>query len=79
MRGHVPGHLRVEFEEYLDYWYCKCEEPDLGDMSINHLLGKLWNCTDTLPSRYCGALDIPQGSSYAKAVRKFKEQLEAAE
>lgn len=39
------------------------------------LIGQLWNCTDCLPGSICGDLDLPQGSSYATAVRKLRDEL----
>jgi hypothetical protein len=39
------------------------------------LIGQLWNCTDIMPSTLCNVLDLPQGSSYAMGVRKFKSEM----
>jgi hypothetical protein len=38
------------------------------------LLGQLWNCTDALPSSISSALDLPRGSTYARAARKVKRR-----
>lgn len=39
----------------------------------NWLLGKLWNDRSILPSIDCNVIEIPQGSTYAQAVRKLKD------
>jgi hypothetical protein len=77
---HSQGHLRGMFMGYLFYYhsYSGREKPDLLGMTIEQVIGKLWNCTDILPAEGCSLLGIPQGSTYAIAVRKFKEQLGAA-
>lgn len=71
--GHAPGHLREAFQEWLDAdsdsdWV----EIDGERHPIDWLLGKLWNSSDVLPASYCQDLDIPQGSTYAQAVRRVK-------
>jgi hypothetical protein len=40
------------------------------------MIGKLWNDTSILSSSNCGVLDIPLGSTYARAVRKLKGDLQ---
>ena len=40
------------------------------------LCGQLWNCTDILPGMACADLDLPEGSTYARAVRKLRDELE---
>jgi hypothetical protein len=37
------------------------------------LTGKLWNDTGTMPALLCGCLDLRVGSSYARGVRKLRE------
>jgi hypothetical protein len=54
--GHLSGTVRDVFLESLE-----SNRPDLV------LAGKLWKCTDILPSRYCSLLGLPPGSTYAKA------------
>lgn len=39
---------------------------------ISKILGKLWNCTDIMPSFLCDTIDIPKGSSYACGARSMK-------
>lgn len=76
--GHAPGHLRDGFQEYLE----KLDEGSppnkliIGywqrSVSLNWLLGQLWNCTDVMPGECCQILDMDPGSTYAQAVRKVK-------
>ncbi len=75
MAKHPPGHWEAMFRDYLDYYYCECEEPDLEGITIEQVIGELSNCTDILPAEYRLVLDLPQGSTYAKAVRKFKQEI----
>ena len=42
------------------------------------LCGQLWNCTDIMPGSACDALDIPHGTTYARAVRKLKVELDTS-
>ena len=37
------------------------------------LTGKLWNDTGIMPSMLCNHLDLASGSTYARAVRKLRE------
>ena len=46
------------------------------EVSLNWLLGQLWNCTDVLPADYCEILGIKHGSSFAQAVRFIKADAE---
>lgn len=39
------------------------------------LIGKLWNNASILSSINCGVLEVPLGSTYARAVRKLKDDL----
>jgi hypothetical protein len=39
------------------------------------LIGKLWNNTSILSSSNCRVLEVPLGSTYARAVRKLKDDL----
>src|ERR1017187_1154055 len=39
------------------------------------LIGKLWNNTSILSSSNCGVLEVQLGSTYARAVRKLKDDL----
>ena len=73
---HAPGYLREAFGDYLD---SDCEADvvlvDDEEWPVAKLCGKLWRCTDVLPGAYCGDLDIPQGSTYAQAVRVVLTQI----
>jgi hypothetical protein len=40
------------------------------------LTGQLWNCSDILGGEYCQLLDLPLGSTYARAVRKLRQDLD---
>ena len=50
-------------------------QKDDRSYELKKILGHLWNCTDIVPARYCEQLDIPIGSSYAKAVRDLFKSL----
>ena len=39
------------------------------------LIGKLWNNTSILSSSNCGVVEVSLGSTYARAVRKLKDDL----
>ncbi|MGW6258779.1 hypothetical protein [Streptomyces sp. NPDC055085] len=69
--GHAPGGLRDRFAELIES----------GDWRTSpeffRLTGRLWNCTDTVPSYYCREVDEPTGSTYAqlsRTLRKFLAQ-----
>jgi hypothetical protein len=61
--GHAPGHLRDAFCEAI---------AGRDDDELHRLSGLLWTCTDTLPSAFCGSLDLPDGSTYAQAARAVR-------
>jgi hypothetical protein len=77
--GHAPGHLREAFIDWVDadddskdsvvVGYAELVKP------VRWLLGQLWNCTDTMPGMLCEHLEIPQGSTYARAVRRLAQEL----
>lgn len=49
---------------------------DAGDGDrARWLLGQLWHCKDVMPSEYCEMLDLPRGSSFARAARRLKRDL----
>ena len=73
--GHAPGHLRDAFLEWTEE-----QEGDTvvvglyeEEKPLAWILGQLWNCTDILPGDCCNDLDLPSGSTYARAVRAVKE------
>ena len=65
--------LREQFQEWLDSY-----EPDrLKEIDIRpvaSLLDVLSTCGDVLPADYCDLLEIPKGSTYAKAVTFVRMQ-----
>ncbi len=63
--GHAPGHLRDQFCELI-------ESGEHGTPALQRLAGRLWNCTDTLPSDYCLCLALPGGTTYAQAARRLR-------
>jgi len=84
--GHAPGVLRDAFVRFIEtswaenggktIWYPTPDQTtpfgdDERQVPVEWLLGQLWNTTDALPSSVCNDLDIPQGSSYAQAVREI--------
>jgi hypothetical protein len=40
------------------------------------LLGQLHNCVDIMPSMLCSQLELPPGSTYARAARMLRKELE---
>ena len=70
---HYPGHIRQAFEDWVYEGM-----PDVAifevayeptELPARQLLGKLWHCSDIMPSILCGELDMPQGSTYAAAAQ----------
>jgi len=39
--------------------------------TLRWLIGHLWNCSDRLPDDYCLQTELPSGSTFAAAARKF--------
>jgi len=77
--GHAPGYLREAFQDAISADGALAESVIIDDVGIDEeerplewLAGQLWNCTDILPRSECWALDIPQGSTYARAARIVK-------
>lgn len=60
--GHVPGPIRNEF--------CEAAGAEGPALRRGPWTG-LWNCTDIVPRMTCAELDLPQGSTYAQAVRSL--------
>ena len=71
--GHAPGHLRDAFCYLVEGGWSEFLQPTFDfeeeTYEVKRLLGRLWNCTDILPGWACEELDIPRGSTYAKAVQ----------
>jgi hypothetical protein len=75
---HYPGHLRGAFCDWIDEGM-----PNVATVEVNYeeqqwpaerLLGKMWNCSDIMPSGLCSELDMELGSTYAMAARGLLEQ-----
>jgi transcriptional regulator with XRE-family HTH domain len=69
--GHAPGHLREWFTDYIETGKIS-EEMDEKALTLDWLYGQLWNCCDIMPSGLCQELDMPLGSTYARAVRSLR-------
>jgi hypothetical protein len=66
--GHAPGNVRGPFLDALDACYGPGSTPTVsGYQELRRSAAALGKCTDTLPRDYCELLDIPSGSTYAKA------------
>ena len=78
--GHAPGHLRAAFLDWVEFGCVLERLVAVGDddvpRDIRWLIGRLWNCPDTLPGWACRDLGIDRGSSYAQAVRQLRDELE---
>ena len=77
--GHAPGHLRGAFCDWVDEG-ASAQQIEIDDQShpIDWLFGQLWNCSDIMPSEYCGVLEMRAGSTYARAVRKLRTETPAS-
>jgi len=74
--GHVGGHLRDPFCDYVDSGELPEETSHNGrDLTIRGLAGLLWNCTDIMPGWACSKLGLPQGSTYAQGARLVRGRL----
>lgn len=80
---HYPGHIREAFEEWVDTGLPAVATLDVNyeptEVPARRFLGILWNCSDILPGHVCRELDMPQGSTYAKAARALRAELEEAD
>ncbi|HVF12456.1 MAG TPA: hypothetical protein VNA87_05150 [Actinomycetota bacterium] len=78
----VPKYVMQAFESWVEGWGWETERaffpykeividvgPDNEDWPLTKLLGKLWRCSDHLPKDMCERLDLPEGSSYARAAQ----------
>ncbi|MCI0420395.1 MAG: hypothetical protein L0387_29565 [Acidobacteria bacterium] len=82
--GHVGGHLREAFEEYIEAHnhnqlprgeWDPLFELDGEHRPIEELIDKLRYCTDIMPSSLCDDLDMQAGSTYAAGMRKIESQM----
>jgi hypothetical protein len=69
--GHAPGHIRDEFETLAE------DRSAWPSPEMRRLIGRLWNCTDIMPSMLCAELDEPPGSTYAQGARSLRQHLRA--
>ena len=76
---HAQGHIRGAFIDWFDEGM-PAEVPAEGPehyfydgkpRSARWLIGQLWHCTDVMPSDLCAELDMPIGSTYARAVQQI--------
>ncbi len=75
--GHAPGHLRDAFVESL-YTDDPNIEVDDTQRSVEWLCGQLWNCSDIMPGEDCDSIELPRGSTYAKAARMILYRIKYA-
>ena len=82
--SHTPKHLREAFQAWIwdrhgklmDVSLTDAVNPEAPGLTVEALIGRLWNCTATLPGAECEAIDIPRGSTYARAVQDLRRFLE---
>ena len=71
--GPPSGDIRDAFIAWLDEGADATEvEIDGNKQSITRLFDQIRDCADILPRVYCDDLEIPQGSTYADAVKKLE-------
>lgn len=76
--------IKDAFREWVESWgwetpdrfiypYNEIIRVQLGDKEeewpLPHLLGRLWRSTDVMPTKLCDRLNLPEGSTYAKAAQ----------
>lgn len=66
-----PIDLHADFCGELEAYAVTGEATD----ALDRLCGKLWNCTDSLPSTACRDADVPTGSTYAQAAQAVKRAI----
>jgi hypothetical protein len=75
--GHAPGHLREAFLDLIGGH--RTDMVAIGDDEIavaaRWLARVMWNCTDIMPSGSGADLDLPDGSTYAMAARRFLDEV----
>lgn len=77
---HYGSHERSLFEEAVCVYFDTPANSDIPTVidedgekfPINVVMGRLWNCTDIMPSELCEAIDISRGSTYAQGARCLK-------
>lgn len=78
--GHAPILLRRAFEDWCYKRWLAGRDASQAEIAgeerpARWLLGRLWNCTDTMPGGLCQALKMPKGSTYAQGARKARRAL----
>lgn len=75
--GHAPGHYRDAFWDWVDAGMPSTLRFgwDNEEKSATWLIGQLWNCSDIMPCNGCEELELPLGSTYARAVRLMKQYI----
>ena len=76
---HAPGHLRYAFSDWVEIGMpveIAAEGPtydfyDGKPRMATWLLGQLWRCSDIMPGTLCDELDMPAGSTYARAAQQL--------
>lgn len=63
---HVNNEIRQAFEDWIDAG----QDPTRRDA----ILAPLYRCTDIMPAILCDQLDLPPGSTYARAVRALRKE-----
>jgi len=78
--GHAPGHLRDALINALDQSFATesawWEGLPGGNTEAQRLLGRLWNCTDIVPSTACDETDVRTGSTFAQLARFLKNEMD---
>lgn len=72
---HVAEQLREAFAELVETGKMPGAEfwPDGNAKDEAWLRGKLWRCTDLMPSALCAYLGLVSGATYAHAVHQTDE------
>jgi hypothetical protein len=76
--GHAGGHLRDPFCEWVETGEIPAWAEHRGEpLTVDRLVGLLWNCSDIMPSWECGELNLRAGSTYAQGARVVQRRLAA--
>jgi hypothetical protein len=79
----APAWLKQAFQHWVESWGWASGEHtiypyseivfDVGrereNWPVPRVLGKLWHCTDKMPGHLCERVNLPSGSTYAKAAQ----------
>jgi len=80
---HAQSHVREAFVDWAENvtlgqaaWHDVATEFEGNEYQVDSLLGRLWNCTDQLPSSPLLLIDMPPSSNgtYAAMVRHLKAE-----